>query len=102
MPLEKPPVKDCTVGNCAFNAARRCHAGSVTVGEESGPVCETFLPGPETAARSAEEGRVEACRVYWCLRNRDLECIAYSIKVRPWQGKPQCRSFKNRYKEATN
>jgi hypothetical protein len=102
MLLEKPPVRDCTVSDCAFNSARSCHAGPITIGKGEGVVCNTFLREAGPPARNGGEGRVEACRVYWCLRNRDMECIAYSIKVRPWEGQPQCRSFKNRYKEGTN
>jgi len=98
MATDMPSVKDCAALDCSNNAGWLCRAPEVAVGKEGKPACTTYRTDavPESADRPP--AAVGACEMHMCLRNRELRCNAYRIKVRLGEGGPLCRSFKNRYR----
>lgn len=95
---EIPTVRDCETLSCDFNNSWRCHAKTVTVGGLDTPTCKSFK---STAAQNRDTQvlpGVTDCELHMCLRNKNLKCDAYSIKVRMRNDQPCCVSFKNRYK----
>ncbi len=102
MGSEMPYIRDCTATGCAFNVRRGCRAEAITLGREGRAACKTFLPGGTSTRGGNGPAAVGACAMYMCLHNRDLMCMAYRIKVGIRQGRADCLTFKNRYKEATN
>ncbi len=98
MTTEMAKVRDCSALDCAYNRTWKCLAPVISVGKQEIPTCNTFDPAG-TAGRAAEPGQgVGSCDMYMCLCNRDLNCIAYTIKVRFEDGTPRCKTYKNRYK----
>lgn len=98
MATEIPTVRDCSALDCIYNKTWKCMATVISVGKTGSPCCDTYQTS-EAVARDAGPGSgVESCGVYHCLRNRELKCIAYTIKVRQVAGRPLCKSYKNRYK----
>jgi len=98
MDQELANVKSCTVTECAFNDSWSCRSSSIVVGDHEKPTCSTYKKSASPAGDNNAPTEVRACNIYGCLRNRDLMCTAYHIKVRTRDGKPQCHSYKNRYK----
>jgi hypothetical protein len=53
-----PPVQECSVGSCGYNAESACHAGAITVGgDQAGPSAGTTSrssapPAPCASARA--------------------------------------------------
>lgn len=94
-----PSIRDCTVSDCRYNDRWYCRTPKISVGKFDVPVCNAYekseLPEP---ASGDPITRVISCEIYRCLRNRDMKCTAYAIKVRIKEGAPHCQSFKNRYK----
>jgi len=95
---EMAKVQDCSALDCAHNQTWKCLAPVISVGKQGIPTCDTFDPTGTVESAAVPGQGVGACDIYSCLRNRDLNCIAYSIKVRFEEGSPRCKSYKNRYK----
>lgn len=93
-----PTVRDCEKLDCQYNKTWRCSAALVTVGHDGLPTCNTYKLSGSIDPNAQSVPEVGDCAMHMCLRNRDLKCIAYSIKVRDRANQPQCVSFKNRYK----
>lgn len=74
-----PPVHDCSVEACGYNADAACHAGAITVGGEHA-ACGTFV---QLSFRAGLErtAQVGACHRSECRHNADLECTASAISV---------------------
>ena len=74
-----PPVQECSVGSCSYNADAACHAGAITIGGDHAH-CGTFV---EISFRAGLErtGQVGACHRSECVHNAQLECTAASVRV---------------------
>ena len=74
-----PPVQECSVGSCGYNAESTCHAGAITVGGDHAH-CGTFV---EISFRAGLErtGLVGACHRSECRHNESLECTASAVRV---------------------
>jgi hypothetical protein len=93
-----PGVRDCEALDCNYNTAWKCHAPVVSVGKQVKPACNTYRASDLHECDGKIQAAVGECRMHMCLRNRDMMCNAYAIKVRISDGQPHCVSFKNRYK----
>jgi hypothetical protein len=98
MDQDLPNVKSCTATDCAFNDCWSCRSPFIVVGDHEKPACNTYKKSDFPADDIDTVAEVKACNMFMCLRNRDLMCIAYHIKVRVRDGVPLCHSYKNRYK----
>jgi len=98
MNTEMAKVQDCSALDCAYNRTWKCSAPVISVGRLGIPTCDAFDPAG-TGESAAESGQgVGSCEMYMCLHNRELNCIAYTIKLRFEDGAPRCKTYKNRYK----
>ena len=93
-----PSVRDCEALHCRYNSSWRCSADTVTVGRQNAAYCNTFMTSETTGTGVQGIAKVTDCEIHMCLRNKDLKCGAYAIKVRIQDSQPRCVSFKNRYK----
>lgn len=86
-----PPVHDCSVGSCSYNAESACHAGAITVSGDHAH-CGTFV---EISFRGGLErtGQVGACHRSECRHNADLECTAASISVGAAKDVADCLTY---------
>ncbi|RJK97615.1 DUF1540 domain-containing protein [Vallicoccus soli] len=91
---ELPPVQECSVGSCSYNADAACHAGAITVGGEHAH-CGTFVEIPLKGGLD-RVGRVGACHRQECRHNDDLECGAPSVRVGPARDVADCLTFEPR------
>lgn len=98
MTEDMPGIRDCEALDCSYNVAWNCSAPVITVGRQDMPTCKTFTTADQSRGDDSGAARVGACDMHMCLRNRELMCNAYAIKVRVRDAQPQCLSFKNRYK----
>lgn len=89
-----PPVQECSVGSCSYNAGSSCHAGAITVGGEHA-ACGTFV---EISFRSGLErtGLVGACHRTECKHNAALECTASSVRVGAATDAADCLTYSAR------
>lgn len=79
--VEMPLVAKCSVGQCAYNVNKACHAKAITVGDAANPGCDTFFRSSSHAKEAKRIAGVGACKVSECRYNRDFECTADSIHV---------------------
>ena len=98
MTTEMATIRDCSALDCTHNKSWRCLASVVSVGKKGTPTCDTYNRTNAGAANSEPCKGVGSCGVYRCLHNRELTCIAYTIKVRQVEGEARCKTYKNRYK----
>ena len=98
MTEEMPRIRDCEALDCIYNVVWNCSAPVITVGRQGMPICKMFTTADLRRSDDSVAARVGACDMHMCLRNHELMCNAYAIKVRVREGQPQCLSFKNRYK----
>ena len=89
-----PPVQDCSVDACSYNAEHACHAGAITVGGDHAH-CGTFV---EISFRSGIErtGQVGACHRSECRYNDKLECTASGISVGASEDVADCLTYSPR------
>jgi hypothetical protein len=78
--IEMPLVAECSVAECAYNVNKSCHARAITVGNGANPGCDTYM-GSAGHTNFPQQAGVGACKVRGCNFNKDLECMADSIKV---------------------
>ena len=79
--IELPVVGKCTVRECAYNSAARCHARAITIGDGTMPHCDTLFRNSGHIHATNIQAGVGACKVSSCSFNEDLECTADSITV---------------------
>lgn len=79
--IDMPVVGECSVGECAYNVDRNCHARAITVGDGVHPGCDTFLQASPHARDSGRHAGVGACKLSSCQHNDDYECTAQQIAV---------------------
>ena len=87
-----PEVSACDATGCAYNAAQRCHAPAITIGNTTLPECDTFLPDSSHVAPRPAAG-VGACKVHSCRHNIERTCAAGSIVVGVSGDSPECSTF---------
>jgi hypothetical protein len=90
---EMPPVAECDVRDCAYNARDRCHARAITIGDGIHPACDTFVRSTARVDQGAAEAGVGACKVSSCSHNSGLTCRARSIHVGYHGDHPDCMTF---------
>jgi len=86
-----PPVQECSVGSCGYNAESACHAGAITVGGDHAH-CGTFV---EIGFRAGLErtGQVGACHRSECRHNEALECTASAVRVGQGADAADCLTY---------
>ena len=89
-----PPVQECSVGSCGYNAESTCHAGAITVGGDHAH-CGTFV---EIGFRAGLErtGQVGACHRSECRHNEALECTASAVRVGKGADAADCLTYSPR------
>lgn len=96
MTIKTAKVRDCNATECAYNMKNKCHAIAITVGGESGPICDTSMKAAKKGGVPEMKARVGACRVENCQFNKSLECIAKGIRVKMHTIHAECTTFKKR------
>jgi len=96
MPMKMPKVMDCSVGDCAYNDKKACHAMAVTIGEASDPMCDTFFKSTTPGGVKDMTAGVGACKVSECRHNEHFECAAGNIHVGFKHNHPDCLTFEAR------
>lgn len=94
--IEIPAVSECTVVECAYNQARRCHARAITVGDLDQPECDTYFQSHNEVRDPNITAGVGACKAIQCRFNRELECTAPQIQVAYNEGHASCMTFETR------
>jgi len=80
--IEVPEISTCGATPCSYNAAGRCHARAITVGNGTAPAhCNTFFAANSHVAAETPAGGVGACKVATCRFNKEFECMADAIDV---------------------
>jgi hypothetical protein len=74
-----PLVNMCSVDGCSYNHDHDCHAGAITVMEDTA-ACGTFFTG-EAKGGVEKTGMVGACHRTDCTHNVGLECGADRVDV---------------------
>jgi hypothetical protein len=89
-----PPVQECSVSSCSYNADTACHAGAITVGGDHAH-CGTFV---EISFRAGLErtGQVGACHRSECVHNAQLECTAAAVRVGAGADAADCLTYSAR------
>lgn len=93
-----PPVENCTMEDCVYYRRRKCRAATISVGSADEAVCHSYSVKTGEIPENDHQAAVRSCEMHMCLRNRDQACIAYRVHIRADNGRPLCKSFKNRYK----
>lgn len=97
MVKEMPKIKSCEETDCSYNKHNSCHAFAITVGgEESCPMCDTYLSSPKRGGIVDVRGGVGACKVSSCSHNDSFECGAATISIAKHKGHPDCMTFHKR------
>lgn len=94
--MQMPHVQTCEMTGCAYNKHRQCHALAITVGDQQGPMCDTFWQKSEPKKKAGDPtqtGHVGACRMDSCMFNDRLECAAEGITVGLKEEKADCLTF---------
>jgi hypothetical protein len=94
--IEMPPVGQCSVTECAYNAANCCHARAITIGDGVHAGCDTFLGNEQHAKATQRTAGVGACKVSACRHNDDYECVADKITVGHGSSGVCCLTFEPR------
>ena len=86
-----PPVQECSVGSCGYNAESTCHAGAITVSGDHAH-CGTFV---EIGFRAGLErtGQVGACHRSECVHNAHLMCTAHDVKIGAGADEADCLTY---------
>lgn len=97
MKISMPPVKHCSVANCAYNSQNACRALAITVGDPGGPpACDTFFTSSHHGGVKDATAGVGACKTETCKFNTDYECSAPSISIGLQHNEPDCLTFQHR------
>lgn len=92
--MDMPKVSQCDVADCAYNESDHCHALAITIGDQSHPMCDTFVEAGMHGGDESAVAQVGACKVSTCKFNKSLECSASSITVgRHGQACGDCQTF---------
>lgn len=91
--MEMPPVKMCSVENCAFNTGKACHALGITIGSPKAALCDTFTETGVHVGHATEMAGVGACKMEECRFNEGLYCTAESIEVRKTNQGAICATY---------
>lgn len=97
--VEMPLVKECSVGECGYNANSSCHARAITIGQKVHPDCDTYFSLADPSAHSKANQRqagVGACKMSECLHNDDYECVAEKISVGHVMDRINCLTYSQR------
>lgn len=89
-----PIVASCTVTDCFYNGAQRCHAPAINVGSDH-PKCDAYAPSSRHIGRT-ESGMVGACHIEDCRFNTDMMCSAAEIVVLGHSGHADCGTYQHR------
>ncbi len=75
-----PLVTSCRAAECAYNHDGECRAGTVSIGDDRGPYCDTFRSGDAQSAHDPPS-RVTACRMTQCVHWDGERCAAGGIEI---------------------
>ena len=78
--LSLPIVNTCSVAGCSYNHDLDCHAGAITVMEETA-ACATFFIDGSSKGGVNGTGMVGACHRTDCVHNAELECTATGVEI---------------------
>ncbi|MGD9389312.1 MAG: DUF1540 domain-containing protein [Thioalkalispiraceae bacterium] len=93
MTIDMPLVETCTVSDCGYNKADKCHARAITIGDGIHPGCDTSFLGAPSRTHANTMAGVGACKITGCSFNDDLECNADSISVKMQDNSIQCMTY---------
>jgi hypothetical protein len=93
MTMEMSKVKDCKVGDCAYNDDMCCHTMAITIGDGAEPKCDTFVSSPVSGGEKETTACVGACKMDDCKFNEHLECCSSEVHVEMKGTKPDCTTF---------
>ena len=79
--MNMPEVSKCDMSECSYNEGNQCHALAITIGDQTNPMCDTFLKGSTHGGDPSSTAKVGACKVSVCKFNKSLECSASSVEV---------------------
>jgi hypothetical protein len=89
--MSLPIVNMCSVEGCSYNHDHDCHAGAITVMEDSAACATYFSDGVKGG--TTETGHVGACHRTDCVHNSELECSAQSVEIGPAGDVADCLTF---------
>jgi len=89
--MSLPIVSTCSVEGCSYNHDHDCHAGAITVMEETAACGTYFAEGGKGGVEAT--GQVGACHRTDCLHNSALECTAESVVVGTAGDVADCLTF---------
>lgn len=87
-----PRVSACSIGECAYNVSKACHAIAITIGEGNRPMCDTFFESL-TRGGAKDTAGVGACKVTTCRHNKEFECSAPDIRIGDLMNQGNCLTF---------
>lgn len=87
-------VAECTVPECVYNRASRCHARAITIGNGDHPQCDTFHCAHNHPQDDAPPTGVGACKLVSCHFNHHYNCEAERVYVGATPGGPGCLSYR--------
>jgi len=91
--INMPIVNECDVNTCAYNTNNDCHALAITIGEATGPRCDTFFESSTHAKHSQQTAGVGACKVTNCRHNENFECSMDAIRIGYQRTDIHCLSY---------
>ncbi|MDT8385168.1 MAG: DUF1540 domain-containing protein [Gammaproteobacteria bacterium] len=96
MTIDMPVVKACSISECGYNRANKCHARAITIGGGTHPGCDTSYLGAPVRTTGNNTAGVGACKITGCTFNDDLECNSSNITVSMKNDSIQCMTFQVR------
>ena len=91
--MEMAKVTECDATECSYNWDKMCHALAITIGDEAGPMCDTFCQSSQKGGGDGMMAGVGACKVSACMHNSHLECRCSEIQVGHQGSEVDCLSF---------
>lgn len=95
MAVKMPPVKKCSVQDCAYNTNMQCVTPAITVGDTAEPLCDTYFHSDRHGGMQGIQAGVGACKVSNCQYNMDFECSAGGIEVGYKNDNPDCLTYRS-------
>lgn len=92
--MSLPIVNTCSVEGCSYNHDHDCHAGAITVIEDTS-ACGTYFAAGDKGGVN-ETGHVGACHRVDCVHNSALECSAEGVEIGPAGDVADCLTFSAR------
>jgi hypothetical protein len=89
--LSLPIVSTCSVEGCSYNHDHDCHAGAITVMEETAACATYYADGHKGGTQGT--GMVGACHRADCVHNSDLECTAQGVEIGMGGDVADCLTF---------